>query len=1154
MGAEEMLTPRSVLGVVFALGLSIISGSVFAQDDEPDDDLHRPDRLTVGVADDLLGQLAPDGKTLYFVSNRDTTNQLFAQDQESGREKLLFDDDADVTWPRVSPDGKLLLYISFGENASGELCVRRLPDGDERRCLEDTSAALQAEWIDTHRIVLVGRQSIQGDLRISEVSVSQSLSARALFDRNVTSPAVSPDGRVFVYAPLERSTDAVGPAFAAHAASHLEAVLLGAPSTPSVITLDLPGVTGQPVFSRDGRYLFFVQFFFDSNRDGVIDASDVGVLFRAPISFKGNVPTLGFAEQLTDTSWNCEYPAPSATKLIATCSKNGDLDIFSLPLSGEVRSEWTVDDLTAQIDSASSRVVQQLLSRRRLGLQTTPVLRRRGMMKLAMLHLDLDEFRAAEFYARRIATLRAPGTAGISAPLLALVDQRRAWRERERGRMMAPFRPAARKRLDELQPKATASPMAVALTHVVRSEIASSIGDETQARAELDAVKLDEETPESIIDQYYRRADALYRHLDDREALISVCSRLAGMETLPPDTRLRYARAAVRAMVRGLPFGDALARVVRERGSASNDSELAFALDVEREVLAIEPGKTTGMSNELTALYLRQSRPGRRRAMVDETVRRATLVGASGVVDSLAQLNIETVKKGTGERRTAERLYRRVLTARAFHRKAEGRFDEARADFDAMVRETGSLEAVVGAIDMRLKMGVRPAEIEAFYSKKDGDPARSHFAKAYLIARQLPKLDGSVQVEKANDALKMLRGSWADLLHYRIVQALYGALLHEEYLRTRDLGSAEEANLHYLVALQLMGKNPRFRAMILGELGLLQTEVGNFRIALGYLLERDKIPYTDSAEGLAVHLAKARALLHADREAESATTADEALAMIARKPGLERYRLLALDRAALDHFAAGDYSRAVALYDTEIPLLDGPRGPAADRNRFVTRLMRAAAAIRAGAPARALDDLAFVDRQLATPGFGAAVVWPHASPEHVVESYRLIAAGLRAAADRRLGRFDAETAALTERRAILAERFASTKRTDGEKRLMAVDAELGQSANDRHDLAAMRSFIGEALAHADDLHARAHEEFSKEQLNVLMLASKLSVATRAPVVPDLPARLRTAVHDLSDRPALRYYERWLEIYQALTGPAGSSSGAPVALSPPATER
>src|SRR5262249_42436135 len=68
--------PFWILGLALA-GL-LVEGRARA-DNVDDDDLRRPQRLTVGVADDLLGQLSVDGKTLYFVSNRDTSNQIFAQ-------------------------------------------------------------------------------------------------------------------------------------------------------------------------------------------------------------------------------------------------------------------------------------------------------------------------------------------------------------------------------------------------------------------------------------------------------------------------------------------------------------------------------------------------------------------------------------------------------------------------------------------------------------------------------------------------------------------------------------------------------------------------------------------------------------------------------------------------------------------------------------------------------------------------------------------------------------------------------------------------------------------------------------------------------------------------------------------------------------------
>jgi hypothetical protein len=524
---------------------------------------------------------------------------------------------------------------------------------------------------------------------------------------------------------------------------------------------------------------------------------------------------------------------------------------------------------------------------------------------------------------------------------------------------------------------------------------------------------------------------------------------------------------------------------------------------------------------------------------VTEAARRAGEVGADQVVEALAQRNIEDVKRGTLERRSAERLYRRVMIARAFRRVAERRFDEARADFDAVAEQTGSYEAIVGSIDMRLKVGERPAQIEASYQKPGTAPALSRFAKAYLLARQLPKLEGEEHAKAAADALAALHASWSELKDQRIAQALDGALLHEEYLRTGDAASAEKANVHYLIALELVGHNARFRAMILGELGLLHTQVGNYRIALSYLLDRDKLPYTDNSEGLAVHLAKARALLHVGRDDDAATTGDEAVAMIDRTPALTRFRVLVLDRGALDNLAAGHFVRALALYDAEVPLLDASQTALAERNRIVARLSRAAAAVGAGQPARALDDLAYVEGHLIDPKIVAALWWPYASPDDVARSYQLIAVGLRARANGMLGRLEAESQAIDERRAVLQAWFAQTHRMEVERATMLAETQLALNASQRHNVAATGSWLGQALARADDLRARANGATDKDQLDVIRLASELTASMGAPLVSDLPKRIEAASADLTARrePALRFYERWFEIYGPLLSPA-----------------
>ena len=772
-----MLTSRGRRGAqAMVLLASLLVRGVAHADNVDDDDLHRPHRLTVGVADDLLGQLGRQGKTVYFVSNRDTTNQIFAQDLSDGHEKQLFDDGADVTWPRVSPDGGSLLYISFRESASGQLCVRQLPDGDHRVCLAGTAAALQAEWIDDRRIALVSRESTHADLRVLEVQVGSQLSSRSLFARNLTSPAVSPDGKWLVYVPVTRTATSVGPAFAAHAAPTLEAVPLGmdsASATPTKVALRLPGQTGQPSFARDGRSLYVVQFFTDSNADGTVDASDHGVLFRVPISYASGAPVAGVPEQLTETSWNCEYPAPASDRLIATCSRDASLDLYSLPLDGEVPADWSMETLVNAIDDADTRVQEQLLTSRRLTRESTAAGRRHATLALALVHLEREEFVAARFYAQQLDALGDAAVDGLSIPLQVMVDQRQAERRQEQGRLMEGFvkeTHARQGKLDAAARNAKEGSIAEDLTHLARSDIFDVTGDKTRARAELEAVSVDRSTPAPVVEAYFQQADAFYRQLDDREALVALCRKLASSPALRPDEQLHYAQAAARAMVRGLPYAEADARLVREKAAAATaqEAELAFALDLKRAVLAIrDEHAPPSVAQTLLDLYAAQTRPGRRRTLIVDAVQRADDVDADDVLDALVQRDIHDVKRGTHERGEAEDVYERLILARAYERATAKSYAAARADFDAVTEQTGSFEAVVGSIDMSRRLEERPETIAAAFRKPGTPPARTNFAQAYLLARQLPTLQGDAHQKAAAAALRALDASWSELKEER---------------------------------------------------------------------------------------------------------------------------------------------------------------------------------------------------------------------------------------------------------------------------------------------------------------------------------------------------------------------------------------------------
>jgi hypothetical protein len=671
-----------VLSRVVATALIVAASAAHAGDKGG---VRQPERLTVGVSDQYLGQLAPDGKTLYFVSNRNATTEIYAQDRDDARPKLLFDEGADATWPRLSPDRKRLLYISFRGDAGGQLCVRKLPDG-KPRCLADGASALQAEWRDNGRALLVNRSSVEGELRLVDVTVGKrgALKARPLVQRSLTSPAVSPDGRWLVYVPIERYVERVGPGFAARAGHRLEALRLDRPGAqPVAFALDIPGLSGQPAFSKDGKWLYVAQFVNDTNRDGVADGSDFAVIFR--VRWEGerdDAPARAAtaqAQQLTDSSWNCQYPQPAADRLIATCSRAADLDVYSLPLDGMIPADWSADRLRLELDVSTRRNDQLLLEAHLLQRETNLTARREIMLRLVWLYLELDELDAADFYIARVAKERDKSTSGVASALQALAAHRRAVRERERGRINVEFAVEARRRFDALAPNPRLSPVGAAFRQIVRSEIADALGDKDLARRELEAVRVEDLTLASIAEIYADRADALYRGLDDREALVATMRRLAVHPALEVDERLRYARAAVRALVRGVPYAEADTILARARAAEEPTSELAFALDTARLLNRVRDERPPrALRDEIRALYNAQTRFDRQRALMTDAIARAAELDAEQLVETLVADYVDDVPPGTRERRRAERLFERVLLERAYRRLAAGRIARAR--------------------------------------------------------------------------------------------------------------------------------------------------------------------------------------------------------------------------------------------------------------------------------------------------------------------------------------------------------------------------------------------------------------------------------------------------------------------------------------------
>ncbi|HVZ33273.1 MAG TPA: hypothetical protein VG963_12655, partial [Polyangiaceae bacterium] len=308
---------------------------------EPARAIREPVRLTAGATNELMGTLSPDEKALYFVSDASGTLDIMRQSPVQSGPVTLSNSLGDAAWPRISPDGTKLAYLSFQTDSTGNACVRPIENGKlgEEKCLTGPgSAELMVLWWDDRSLAVLSRAELHGDFRLLRVPVDGSAPS-TLVARDMVGLALSPDRRWLAYIPLSKASADVGVTFAQRTGVGIALQRLasganpasGSPTSsseegaPVLYTPTLPGVTGSVAFSEKGDYLEFTQFLNDTNRDGVIDGDDNAVIFRVPFHANQAQPISAGdePEQLTSARWDCHYPAPAKTRLIASCSHEG---------------------------------------------------------------------------------------------------------------------------------------------------------------------------------------------------------------------------------------------------------------------------------------------------------------------------------------------------------------------------------------------------------------------------------------------------------------------------------------------------------------------------------------------------------------------------------------------------------------------------------------------------------------------------------------------------------------------------------------------------------------------------------------------------------------------------------------------------------------
>ncbi len=730
MEAEELLRRHSCsrkcgFAVMAAAVVFALTSPAIAEANEPDTArpserrttraLHKPRRVTIGDHNHFMGVLGPGGRYLYYVTDEFNAYDLFVQSPVNSPGKPLFEAFGDIIWPAISPDAKRVAYIRYETDAQGDACRRKIRSNgkarnDREECHATDGADLQIYWRKDGRLGVLLREDLHGDHVLLDGAFDRHPEQK---EANVVGLALSPDERWVAYIPLARLRDEVGVSFSNQVGAEgirIRRAVEGADEFN--YKASLPGVSGYPVFSPDGRYLYFSQFLNDTNRDGLIDGDDNGVLFRMPFHGDGEKPEFGTPRQLTNARWNCHYPSVREKAMALTCAIDGNLHIYLLPPSGAVPSDWDQARIEAETTTVRDRW-SELMLRQHLLVGATDNVERAGQLKaLTKLHLDLREHEAAIYYGDQREVLL--GSEGVSdwwsELIILLATHRRADRGLSRGRFSEEYVQDSIQLVDSVKAVVTdRSPDSEALRSLVLSRIYNDLGDKAAAAellAQVDLVGVEDET---VLDLAFEQFDHVYRLLADYDTRLTRLKEIALHASSSVTSSLRHGKAFLDLLQRGRPSDQRLGRLIEARESVPDDTRLALALDLEIALYQLTEENVEAVQEQLVQLFTRSKNAHVRRYLVISALRAAHRQGVQTLQESLVEIWVESAEQDDPDRKASTALYRLVALERAYGAFAAGDLDTASSYFGKAARATDSFAGYVGWIETKALSGSNDA-------------------------------------------------------------------------------------------------------------------------------------------------------------------------------------------------------------------------------------------------------------------------------------------------------------------------------------------------------------------------------------------------------------------------------------------------------------
>ena len=902
------------------------------------------EKLTVGPDNHFQVAVSPSEERIYFTRSTNLATRLFWRGlkgyQALGQVEPFVKAEFDTKDPALSPDGLRIAFTSFESQARGDICVQNVASNGAANslCADEKSASEQPFWLGNQKVGYIRRPTGSNKSQLVVFDLS-SREKKVLFEDQILSAHADSASRWIVYSSVQGQPSQE---------DNLERVLkvyrLNDQRLWS-LKVGLPGLPGFPRFDERGDFVYFAQFSNDTNGDSRIDGNDNGLVYRIRGAQLEERASVILPEQLTTAEQNCNFPAPGKTFLYMTCAFEGALDVYRIPNSGLVPTDWTEKNLLDAYRTSRSiperTLIINTLRHRFEAYRNTDSIGKilsqhmlRGEYQAALYYLDFVE--AASPAAERtgyvvlrnlleVLQYRAREKLDqISPEFVQLLAAKRSLFEKERGpyrgfaQLALAFVELSLRRNVDAKKRFSAvslSSLRSSLEHHVYLNLAKDLADQNILSAEewidavirvSDAQVISTESSAYLAAQLMQKISELHKSSFERQQFISLLRKKVRVDSL--------LEIVLRSQDTLLSIANAKSENEEDKWFSEFNRQLAKIGDKYflRRVVSIQGVLTLAEFNKTRVM---------------------------GYVDSNW---LSAAKIADTEYMQAREQYVSVVLDEGYSLWSRGKTKPASQVFYSAVRLTDDQESHLAFVTTLLEESNRKLLDERYASLKSASftSANLQFAKAVIVLFDdmgRKEVDDTKLLDEAEDILRALKDDGSRPAGKHL---LLGYVAHQKMLRkmkgfTFDEELSQAAHHQYMIALDLSRRSTRMTSRILSNLGMLHLQTGNFGLASGYFAAREKIAFEDELSKLAFFAHFSKALYRNGEFARAADISKQGLEL-ARSQKRELEQLNGwLERTAFYSSQAGRYSEAAAHYQRLLETL----GNRENENVLKVRLM-----------------------------------------------------------------------------------------------------------------------------------------------------------------------------------------------------------------------